>query len=93
MEYCPLGDLSQCFQDPLSEEVVRSMCYQLLEGLVKLHDMKITHRDIKPQVGTPDCPQFRICISSLTKYVLEYPCGGQGPNLGENRRFWNQQAS
>ena len=50
IEYCPLGDVSQCFQDPVCEIMARDMCGQLLEGLGKLHEMKITHRDIKPQV-------------------------------------------
>lgn len=50
MEYCPLGDLAVCFKDPLDEVVTWGLCSQLLQGLAKLHDMAITHRDIKPQV-------------------------------------------
>lgn len=53
MEYCPLGDISQGFQNPVTEEIARDMCEKLLEGLGKLHKMGITHRDIKPQLRSP----------------------------------------
>ena len=53
MEYCPLGDISHCFETPVSEVMARDMCEQLLEGLGKLHEMGITHRDVKPQVRSP----------------------------------------
>jgi serine/threonine protein kinase len=49
MEYCPLGDISHCFKDPLSEVATRSIGRQVIEGLTKLHEIKITHRDIKPK--------------------------------------------
>ncbi|OJJ82471.1 uncharacterized protein ASPGLDRAFT_83644 [Aspergillus glaucus CBS 516.65] len=39
MEYCPLGDVSQCFETPVSEVMARDMCEKLLEGLGKLHEM------------------------------------------------------
>ena len=59
MEYCPLGDISQCFSATMSETTARAMCEQLLEGLAKLHEMRITHRDLKPQVSSQST-SFRI---------------------------------
>ncbi|KAE8369664.1 kinase-like protein [Aspergillus caelatus] len=49
MEYCPLGDITQCFEDPLSEVDARNIGCQVLEGLTKLHEIRIMHRDIKPK--------------------------------------------
>lgn len=50
MEYCRLGDVSQCYPNPLPEAATRSICEQLLEALAILHELGITHRDVKPQV-------------------------------------------
>ena len=51
MEYCRFGDISNCYPNPSSEVETRRICEQLLDGLVVLHGLGITHRDIKPQVG------------------------------------------
>ena len=50
MEYFPLGDLSTCFQNSLAEDLVCKIAEQLLEGLTRMHELGITHRDLKPQV-------------------------------------------
>lgn len=51
MEYLHLGDISKCYNEPLSEPEVKDVGKQLLEGLKTMHEMDITHRDIKPQVS------------------------------------------
>ncbi|PKY00610.1 kinase-like protein, partial [Aspergillus campestris IBT 28561] len=74
MEYCPLGDISQCFSGTMSEITARTMCEQLLEGLVKLHEMKITHRDLKPQnvlVVCKDPIWVKIADFDISKRALE----------------------
>ena len=50
MEYFPYGDLSTCFPEPLEESLVGEIGEQLLEGLARMHELGITHRDLKPQV-------------------------------------------
>lgn len=52
MEYCPYGDLKECYLGPVSEPEAREICSQLLEGLAVLHSLSIVHRDIKPEA----CP-------------------------------------
>ncbi|KAL8784511.1 MAG: hypothetical protein Q9195_009021 [Heterodermia aff. obscurata] len=49
MEYFPFGDLSTCFHNPLAEGLVKKIGEQLLEGLARMHELGITHRDLKPQ--------------------------------------------
>lgn len=90
MEYCPLGDISQCFPGPVSEPVARDMCAQLLEGLGKLHEMKIIHRDIKPQVraNLPTGLQIPAYRNKLNAQI-ERTSGTKKPNLGQNRRLRN----
>ena len=50
MEYFPSGDLSTCFPNPLDEGLVKNIGEQLLEGLTRMHELGIAHRDLKPQV-------------------------------------------
>jgi serine/threonine protein kinase len=59
-EYMPLGDLEHNIRDienslmhtrsPLSEEEVREITQQILEGLKIMHIEGFAHRDLKPQV-------------------------------------------
>ena len=49
LEYCPYGDIST-YSAPLSELQAWCVCNQLMEGLSVLHQLDITHRDIKPEV-------------------------------------------
>jgi serine/threonine protein kinase len=51
MEYIDLRDITACYEDSLSEPVVKDVGQQLLKGLEKMHKMGITHRDIKPKVS------------------------------------------
>lgn len=50
MEFVPGGDLGSLVEanGPLSETTVKSMSVQLLSALKYLHDIGITHRDVKP---------------------------------------------
>ncbi|RDW60205.1 hypothetical protein BP5796_11811 [Coleophoma crateriformis] len=50
MEFVPGGDLGSLVEanGPLSELTVKSMSIQLLSALKYLHNMGITHRDVKP---------------------------------------------
>ncbi|KAL9626773.1 MAG: hypothetical protein Q9164_007797 [Protoblastenia rupestris] len=48
MEYLPKGDLHKCLNSPLPEKQGQSIVYQLLEGLIFMHDHGFTHRDLKP---------------------------------------------
>lgn len=75
MEYCPLGDVSLCFGDKtLSEALTRTIGTQVAEGLAKLHEMKIIHRDIKPQnilVRHRDPVWVKISDFGISKRVLD----------------------
>jgi serine/threonine protein kinase len=48
MDYFEMGDLSHHLQNKLLENQARDITQQLLRGLVELHGMGITHRDLKP---------------------------------------------
>lgn len=52
MEYTEHGDLRKYMSDyrPKARREVREITRQLLEGLVVLHEKKICHRDLNPQV-------------------------------------------
>lgn len=51
MEYLELGHIAMCYTDCMSESEVRIVAKQLLEGVAKMHEKGIIHRDIKPQVS------------------------------------------
>lgn len=71
MEYIEYGDLSQYQRTSgaLSLSNARDITRQLLEGLAVLHEMKICHRDLKPQVRTPHHPPS--LPSSATLRILQ----------------------
>ncbi|RMJ23335.1 STYKc [Aspergillus sp. HF37] len=74
MEYCRFGDISKCYPDPLSEVEARRICEKLLDGLVVLHGLGITHRDIKPQnvlVVQKNPIRVKIADFGISKRALE----------------------
>ncbi|KAJ5768902.1 kinase-like protein [Penicillium odoratum] len=74
MEYCPLGDVAHCFPNPLSEAATRAIGRQVIEGLSRLHEIKIIHRDIKPQnilVQQKDPIWVKIADFGISKRVLD----------------------
>ncbi|XHF99542.1 hypothetical protein AWENTII_003041 [Aspergillus wentii] len=74
MEYCPLGDIANCYNNPLPESVTRNVGRQVLEGLAKLHEIGIIHRDIKPQnilVLQKDPIWVKISDFGISKRVLD----------------------
>ncbi|KAL0635177.1 hypothetical protein Q9L58_005902 [Maublancomyces gigas] len=87
MEYIEHGDLNQYLNDygPCSPSNARAITKQLLDGLVTLHELKITHRDIKPQnvlVALPNPIWVKITdfgVSKRTKgTMLRTAIGSQG---------------
>jgi serine/threonine protein kinase len=48
MDYFEMGDLSHHLQAKIPEDQARDITQQLLRGLVELHRLGITHRDLKP---------------------------------------------
>ena len=74
MEYVPGGDLGRLIADhgALSETAAKTMMRQLLDALHYLHDMNITHRDVKPDnilVGSLDPFVVKLTDFGLSKMV------------------------
>lgn len=68
MEYLEHGDLGQYLKGlgPRAEAEAREITKQLLEGLAILHENRICHRDLKPQVQQKVHPLQRCkCILTL----------------------------
>lgn len=65
MEYFECGDLGQLIKDDdLSENDIKSVATQLLEGLKIMHENNFCHRDLKPNVSIhPFCS----CLDMKTK--------------------------
>ncbi|KAJ5711451.1 hypothetical protein N7488_005607 [Penicillium malachiteum] len=71
LEYCSYGNIDQCFPEALSENTVRTISEQVLEGLAVLHGLGITHRDIKPQnilVAQEDPMWVKIADFGISKH-------------------------
>lgn len=75
MEYIELGDLSQYLKSPTPPLDAKEIARQVLSGLVILHERKVCHRDIKPQVWPPSvfpkvCGHGRIEFSIAVSWAL-----------------------
>jgi serine/threonine protein kinase len=66
MEYFPLGDLQPYLLSPLPEKDVQQITYQILEGLLFMHDNGFVHRDLKPNVSFSTCLPLNIAESCRT---------------------------
>lgn len=53
MEHLELGDLWHYLYDrpPLPVTEAREIAFQILEGLVMMHENEFAHRDLKPNVS------------------------------------------
>jgi serine/threonine/tyrosine protein kinase RAD53 len=49
MDFFELGDLSRHLTECIPENQVKSISRQLCHGLLEMHRMGFTHRDLKPQ--------------------------------------------
>jgi Protein kinase domain len=89
MEYFPLGDLQSYLSSPLPEKDTQQITYQVLEGLLFMHDNGFAHRDLKPNVSFLLCTAITSRAFSIIRTQLkikEYSCKIQRPGLvGENR--------
>ncbi len=75
MEYFKHGDLQNFMISPLPERDVGIITRQLLEGLVVMHKLGFTHRDLKPKVSTPsDSSQAQSIFLHpvLIEYAIRY---------------------
>lgn len=68
MEYCEHGDLSSILGKPLREEFIKYYSNQIKEGMQHIHNLNITHRDIKPKnILFPDKKSLKIADFGLAK--------------------------
>ena len=95
MEYAEKGDLGQRIKaragSPMDEEEIWHHLIQTCQGLVYLHDRRILHRDLKPQVGAACCEPEAIvgregCGQQFCSLIpLLVSCGTtRGPRIS----FW-----
>lgn len=74
MEFVGGGDLGRLIAEngPLSESDTKTIAKQLLDALGYLHDMNITHRDVKPDnilVDSLDPPVVKLTDFGLSKMI------------------------
>jgi serine/threonine protein kinase len=80
MEFVGGGDLGRLIADygPLSENATKTMTRQLLDALGYLHDMNITHRDVKPD---------NILVQSLDPFVVKLTDFGLSKMVDNEQTF------
>ncbi|KAK4144693.1 uncharacterized protein C8A04DRAFT_27631 [Dichotomopilus funicola] len=80
MEFVGGGDLGRLIADngPLSESATKTMTRELLDAVGYLHDMNITHRDIKPD---------NILVSSLEPFVVKLTDFGLSKMVDNEQTF------
>lgn len=80
MEFVGGGDLGKLIAEngPLSESATKTMARQLLSALGYLHDMNITHRDVKPD---------NILIHSLDPFVVKLTDFGLSKMIDNEQTF------
>jgi serine/threonine protein kinase len=80
MEFVGGGDLGRLIADngPLSENATKTMARQLLDALRYLHDMNITHRDVKPD---------NILVHSLDPFVVKLTDFGLSKMVDNEQTF------
>ncbi|KAL2154040.1 hypothetical protein VTH82DRAFT_2716 [Thermothelomyces myriococcoides] len=80
MEFVGGGDLGRQIADngPLSESATKTMARQLLDALGYLHEMNITHRDVKPD---------NILVASLDPFVVKLTDFGLSKMVDNEQTF------
>lgn len=77
MEYIEHGDLGSYLAQPLPEDEVRKITFQVVEGLLCLHNNDFVHRDIKPKVRE----FFRKIFTNTQLMSIEHLCYSTGPGM------------
>lgn len=69
MEYQSLGDLGKYILNygVLKENIARDVTEQILQGVFVLHEHRMMHRDIKPEV-CPSCPSLLFSYRAIYNY-------------------------
>lgn len=87
MEYIAHGDLDQYLKEHGSKAATEAqeITFQILEGLVVLHEREICHRDLKPKV-TGSSP---IQVTRDAQCFVEHPHSVTLTDMGKDYGFWN----
>ncbi|OAA61241.1 map kinase kinase kinase wis4 [Niveomyces insectorum RCEF 264] len=97
MEFCSGGSLASLLEHGRieDEQVIMVYALQMLEGLAYLHEIKIAHRDIKPEsafsvfVSNFPSSKNRFLVKTPTN-PYRHPAGPQRHH--QVRRFWRRQS-
>lgn len=89
MEFIEHGHLGKYIAENQSKVDIKEITSQILEGLVVLHEQKICHRDLKPQV-------ILFCTIQINpptdkRISTEHPHRLLVADLGKDHRLWHLQ--